>query len=49
MDQARIERETDVRHTIVFTGGGHEARVGVEAESIRNPFGRNELQQFRCS
>jgi type VI protein secretion system component VasK len=49
MDDARIERETDVRYTIIFMKGAHEARVSVEAESIRNPFGKNELQQFRCS
>lgn len=49
MDAAKVERETDVRYVIIFAQGSHEARVVVEAESIRNPFGKNELQQFRCS
>jgi type VI secretion system protein ImpL len=49
IEGARVERETDVRYMIVFGRGSHEARVAIEAESIRNPFGKTELQQFRCS
>jgi type VI secretion system protein ImpL len=48
MESARIERETDVRYVLTFAKDGHEARVRVEAASIRNPYGQNELQQFRC-
>ncbi len=48
MDAAQTERETDVRYVLTFAKDGHEARVRVEAASIRNPYGRNDLQQFRC-
>ena len=48
MDEVRIERETDVRYVLTFAKGGHEARVRLEAASIRNPFATRDLQQFRC-
>jgi type VI secretion system protein ImpL len=49
MDEARVERESDVSYVLTFERGGHQAKVRVEATSIRNPFGRRDLQQFRCS
>ncbi len=48
LDSAQVERETDVRYVLTFERGGHQARVRIEAASIRNPFGKGELQQFRC-
>ena len=48
MDVARTERETDVRYTLTFAKEGHEARVRLDAATIRNPFGKDDLQQFRC-
>ncbi|HEY6360673.1 MAG TPA: type VI secretion system membrane subunit TssM [Vicinamibacterales bacterium] len=48
MDVARTERETDVRYTLTFAQDGHEARVRLDAATIRNPFGKDDLQQFRC-
>jgi hypothetical protein len=29
--------------------GSHQSRVTVEATSIRNPFLKSDLRQFRCS
>jgi type VI secretion system protein ImpL len=48
IDVARAERETEVRHVLTFAKDGHEARVRIDAASIRNPFGKDDLQQFRC-
>ena len=48
IDAIRSERETDARYVLTFSQGGHEARVLLEAASIRNPFGKDDLQQFRC-
>jgi type VI protein secretion system component VasK len=50
LDNARMSRETEVRYDLTFAKDGHEARVRLDAASIRNPFSnRDELRQFRCS
>jgi type VI secretion system protein ImpL len=49
IDEAQIQRETDVRYLLTFDKGGHQARVRVEPETIRNPYGKRDLQQFRCA
>jgi type VI secretion system protein ImpL len=43
-----LQRETDARHVVTFQKGGHQARVRIEARSIRNPFATRDVQQFRC-
>jgi type VI secretion system protein ImpL len=50
LDRARLSAETEVRYELTFAKDGHEARVRIDAASIRNPFNtRDELRQFRCS
>ncbi len=50
LDSARTSRETEVRSELSFVRDGHEAKVRLEAASIRNPFNdRDALRQFRCS
>jgi type VI secretion system protein ImpL len=48
IDSAQVTRETDTTYVLTFEKGGHQARVRVEAVSIRNPYGKQTLQQFRC-
>ena len=48
LDAARFHADTDVRFSAVFQGGGHEGSVLVEASSIRNPFLKPAVRQFRC-
>jgi type VI protein secretion system component VasK len=49
LETASVEPESDVRYELVFDRGGRQARVRLEAASIRNPFGKTLLQRFRCS
>jgi type VI secretion system protein ImpL len=49
LDASAVQAESDVRYRTSFRAGGNEARVIVEATSIRNPFAKSELRQFRCS
>jgi type VI secretion system protein ImpL len=49
LDMAQqVDPETDVRYLVTFARGSHEAKVIVEAASVRNPFRKLDLQQFRC-
>jgi type VI secretion system protein ImpL len=48
LDASQTSRDSDVRYTLTVSKGGHTARVPIEAASIRNPYGRPLLQQFRC-
>jgi type VI secretion system protein ImpL len=48
LDAGKLHSTADVRYTISFLLNGHEARYILEASSIRNPFLKDELQQFRC-
>jgi type VI secretion system protein ImpL len=48
LDGARTDRESDVRYVLTFAKDGHQARVRLEAASIRNPYRNEDLQQFRC-
>jgi type VI protein secretion system component VasK len=34
---------------LTYQLGGHEAQIAIEAASVRNPFGKQILQSFRCS
>ncbi|HET7203752.1 MAG TPA: type VI secretion system membrane subunit TssM [Steroidobacteraceae bacterium] len=49
LDAAAMQPESDVRYRASFRAGSNEARVVIEATSIRNPFGKPDLRQFRCS
>jgi type VI secretion system protein ImpL len=48
LDAAQIRPESDVRLTAVFRLAGHSGAVIVEAPSIRNPYQKAALRQFRC-
>ena len=48
VDSGQMEREANERYLFTLKRGAREARLRVEADSVRNPFGRNELQRFRC-
>jgi type VI secretion system protein ImpL len=42
------QAQSDVRYLVTFTGGTHNAAFTLEATSVRNPFMRNDLRNFRC-
>jgi type VI secretion system protein ImpL len=48
LDAATLKAETDVRFDAVFQNGGHQATVIIEAASIRNPYQKSDVHQFRC-
>ena len=47
-DAARVDRESEVRYAMTISAGGHEAKLTLEAPSLRNPYAGRDLQQFRC-
>jgi len=49
LDQAKIQAQSETRFMLSFSEGGHNARVILEASSVRNPFADNVLQAFHCS
>ena len=49
LDSAQVAPQTDVSYLVTFAKGGHEAKVTLNAASVRNPFGKRDLQQFRCA
>jgi type VI secretion system protein ImpL len=48
VEASRMERVNDVRLMLTIVAGGHQARVVLDAPSIRNPYGSQELREFRC-
>ena len=48
LELANTQREAEDSYVVTFEQSGHRAQVKLESPSIRNPFGRNDLQQFRC-
>jgi type VI secretion system protein ImpL len=48
LDTAHVEPESATRYQVTFQMAGHEARLVLDALSVRNPFGSTGLQQFRC-
>ncbi len=48
VDGAGIQRLSDTGVVLEFQGSGHLVRVAVEADSVRNPVGTREWQQFTC-
>jgi type VI secretion system protein ImpL len=49
LDAGQLQPASDVSYTLALQAGSHQARVTVEATSIRNPFLKADLRQFRCS
>ncbi|HUO80221.1 MAG TPA: type VI secretion system membrane subunit TssM [Steroidobacteraceae bacterium] len=49
MDAGRAHQTSETRFGLDYELGGHTASVTIEAASIRNPFGKHDLQQFRCT
>ena len=48
IESGRLDRESDVRYLLTLGRGGREVQLRIEADSVRNPFGKNDLQRFRC-
>lgn len=50
LDNAGVQPQpqSDVRYHVTFTAGSHNAGVTLEATSVRNPFARSDLRDFRC-
>ena len=48
VDAAEIKEETDTRYLLTWRRETHYATVHIEATSIRNPFNKPDIQQFRC-
>jgi type VI secretion system protein ImpL len=48
LDAATVKAETDVRFDVAVQSGGHLASVVIEANSIRNPYQKSVVHQFRC-
>jgi type VI secretion system protein ImpL len=48
LDAATVKAETDVRFNVAVQSGGHLATVLIEANSIRNPYQKSAVHQFRC-
>jgi len=49
LDAGQLQPASDVSYALSLQAGSHQARVTVEATSIRNPFLKSDLRQFRCS
>ena len=48
LDAGTVKAETDVRFIVALQSGGHQATVVLEATSIRNPYQKSAVHQFRC-
>ena len=48
IDEANPQRVSDTGVVLEFQGSGHQVRVAVEADSVNNPIGRRDWQQFTC-
>jgi len=48
LDAASLSAQSDVRYSASFQIGGAQAKLLLEAASIRNPFMKPDLQEFRC-
>jgi type VI secretion system protein ImpL len=46
--RAQVTRESEVRYAMSIAQGGHEAKLTLEAPTLRNPYAGRDLQQFRC-
>ena len=48
LDHASVQPQSDTRFLVTFRQDGKQARVVIEAASIRNPLARQELAHFHC-
>jgi type VI secretion system protein ImpL len=48
IDVAEMQPESDSRYVLTWRRENHYASVRIEAASLRNPFGKLDVQQFRC-
>jgi type VI secretion system protein ImpL len=48
LDHASVQPQSDTRFLVTFRQDGKQARVVIEAASIRNPLARQELARFHC-
>lgn len=48
IDSGQMMREGNERYLFTLKRGAREARLRIEADSVRNPFGGSDLQRFRC-
>ena len=48
LDAGQLQAASDVAFTLSLQNGGHQAKVSIEATSIRNPLLKSDLRQFRC-
>jgi type VI secretion system protein ImpL len=48
LESGTLSRESDVRYLLTLSRGGREIQLRIEADTVRNPFGKSELQRFRC-
>jgi type VI secretion system protein ImpL len=48
LESGQMTREANERYVFTIKRGMREARLRIEADSVRNPFSGNELQRFRC-
>jgi len=49
IDSAQSRPETSERYVLTFQKAAHKAEVRIEAASVHNPYGRRELERFRCT
>ena len=48
IQSGQLTPDGNERYTLTIKRGAREARLRIEADSVRNPFGGNDLQRFRC-
>ena len=48
IDAGQLQPDSDLRYTLSLQAGGQQARVRIEAASVRNPYARRDWQQFHC-
>jgi type VI secretion system protein ImpL len=48
LDSGQLVRQGNERYLLTIKRGAREAKFRIEADSVRNPFGGNDLQRFRC-
>jgi len=48
IDSGQMARQGNERYMFTIKRGTREAQLRIEPDSVRNPFGGNELQRFRC-
>jgi type VI secretion system protein ImpL len=48
IDAGELRQETDTRYLLTWRRDTHHATVRIDATSVRNPFNKTDVQQFRC-